>query len=1087
MKTSSFLWMGLIGLMVLSSCEDERIISQSTTVNALTVSGEDFTDGETGTRAGYLVDGTGFHFSWTQGDTVGIYPLGGDQVAFPISSGEGSKTAQFDGGAWALRSTYSYAAYYPFSSDNYKVKETSIPVSYLGQVQNGNGSLDCLDRFDYQASVATQPDADGNVNIALKHLGCFVRFQLTMPNTDTYKSITLKSSKTPFVTTGTVDLTNDSIHITPVNTSQTISIDLNNILTTEQDSVLIVYAMLAPADMSDSNIDITIIGTKDSVYYMSVPGKKMFAGKAYSYNTGISHTEYQLSIEREALIAIYNALDGDNWTEKENWCSDKPVGEWYGISTNSTGYVNSIDLYNNNLSGIIPPEIGSFPYLAFLRLDDNDIRGSIPNELFMLSRLTALSLQNLHFDSGVIPEEINYLTNLESLNLSSHNDEIVFPNDVSGLTKLKDLHIGNSFTAGCKLASLDFVKDLVNLEWLDIYYMELTIPDCIGDLQNLNKLDIMNCTINGTLPSSIGDLSNLKTLNLRFNTVSCNIPKEIGKLVQLENLFIYGSSFCGNLPKEMGALINLQYFELGYNAFSGKLCEEIANLPICQKMWPDFYDHTGLNLIDCHFPAPDFDVNDLEGNQFLSDNLYADHKLTVLYEWATFCPEVDHYNTVIKGIFNKYNRDDVFVLGYSEQLSNLDENDAKQYITEQDFPWPNVFWYYDNINNIEYNRVFRITLFPLVCVIDENKQIIFNSYSDNIDGLDLFISDYLSPKEYYISSNYDADGSATTLQQSSTGTGINLILMGDAFSDRQIDNGTYAGVLQNAMNAFFSEEPYKSFKDYFNVYSVNVVSMTEGYEHSGQALGTGHGDAAYVYGNDAKVIEYTKKAISEDKLDDAVIIVMMNEDAYAGTCYMYDPVDGDYGRGTAIAYFPTNSITENFNGLVLHEAGGHGFAKLADEYAYEYNGTITQEAIDANKVNEPYGWWKNVDFTSDPTKVKWSTFISDSRYANENIGCYEGGLTYWSGVWRPTEESIMRYNTGRFNAPSRYAIWYRINKLAYGDSWNGTYEDFVEYDAINRTPSAVSRRTQSRRNYVEKPLPQLAPPVVVGHSWREAK
>ena len=77
----------------------------------------------------------------------------------------------------------------------------------------------------------------------------------------------------------------------------------------------------------------------------------------------------------------------------------------------------------------------------------------------------------------------------------------------------------------------------------------------------------------------------------------------------------------------------------------------------------------------------------------------------------------------------------------------------------------------------------------------------------------------------------------------------------------------------------------------------------------------------------------------------------------------------------------------------------------------------------------------------------------------------------------------MRYNTGGFNAPSRYAIWYRINKLAYGEGWTGTYEDFVEYDSVNRTPAAVARR--KAKNYVEKPLPPLAPPVVVGHSWRE--
>lgn len=339
--------------------------------------------------------------------------------------------------------------------------------------------------------------------------------------------------------------------------------------------------------------------------------------------------------------------------------------------------------------------------------------------------------------------------------------------------------------------------------------------------------------------------------------------------------------------------------------------------------------------------------------------------------------------------------------------------------------------------------------------------------------------------DYYLSSDYSSDGAVTTLQQSSTGNGLDLVFMGDAFSDRQIADGTYANVMQKAADAFFSEEPYKSMKDRFNVYTVNVVSATEGYEHSGQALSTGHGDGTYVYGNDAKVIEYAKNAIGEERMDDAVIIVMMNEDAYAGTCFMYYPDSGDYGRGLSIAYFPTSSDTDTFNGLVSHEAGGHGFAKLADEYAYESMGAISADAISGIKAQEPYGWWKNVDFTSDPATVKWSQFLSDPRYANEGLGCFEGGLTYWTGVWRPTDASIMRYNTGGFNAPSRYAIWYRIGKLAYGESWEGSYEDFVAYDAVNRTPAAVQRRSAQRRNYVERPLPQLPPPVVVGHSWRE--
>ena len=94
-------------------------------------------------------------------------------------------------------------------------------------------------------------------------------------------------------------------------------------------------------------------------------------------------------------------------------------------------------------------------------------------------------------------------------------------------------------------------------------------------------------------------------------------------------------------------------------------------------------------------------------------------------------------------------------------------------------------------------------------------------------------------------------------------------------------------------------------------------------------------------------------------------------------------------------------------------------------------------------------WYSNVDITSDPTQVKWAQFLADDRYKKE-VGMYEGGFTYQYGVWRPSENSIMNDNQGGFNAPARYTIWYRIHKLAYGNSWNGTYEDFATYDAINR-------------------------------------
>ena len=285
MKQSVWLLLGMISLFVMSSCNEDKIISNNQLVHSISVTGQDFDNGDglVSTRASYSVDGAGFHFTWTQGDTVGIYPVGGDQVAFPISSGEGSQTAQFDGGAWALRSSYSYAAYYPFSSGNYHIDETSLPVNYVGQSQNGNGSFDCMDRFDYQASVATNPDGDGNVNISLKHLGCFVRFQLTMPMADAYKSVTLQSNNTPFVTSGTYDLRKEIVAITPITTSSSITIDLNNTSTTADNKVLTIYAMMAPADLSSSEITTTVSGTTYQSYTAKFKGKNMQASKAYSY------------------------------------------------------------------------------------------------------------------------------------------------------------------------------------------------------------------------------------------------------------------------------------------------------------------------------------------------------------------------------------------------------------------------------------------------------------------------------------------------------------------------------------------------------------------------------------------------------------------------------------------------------------------------------------------------------------------------------------------------------------------------------------------------------------------------------------
>ena len=348
----------------------------------------------------------------------------------------------------------------------------------------------------------------------------------------------------------------------------------------------------------------------------------------------------------------------------------------------------------------------------------------------------------------------------------------------------------------------------------------------------------------------------------------------------------------------------------------------------------------------------------------------------------------------------------------------------------------------------------------------------------------------LPEPDFYISEDYSREGEVTVYQAASEGNGIDLVFMGDAYSDREVASGKYLKDMKACAEAFFSVEPYKSFRKLFNIYFVTTVSATEGYARGGRSLDTYMGGGTTIGGNDAKCYELALKAVKDEKrMDEVLVVVCGNQDLsgsiyLCGTCYMSDPSDWaghDYANGPAVTYFlKLDESLEKTADVLRHEAGGHGFAKLADEY--NYSGSVQQRDIETINAYAPRRWYSNVDLTPDPAKIKWSAFLSDERYKYDGVGIFEGGYTYQYGIWRPSETSIMLDNTGRFNAPSRYTIWYRIHKLAYGDSWNGSYEDFVAYDAVNRITKA-----SARTNMVERLPQRTSAPVVTGRTWREAR
>lgn len=321
------------------------------------------------------------------------------------------------------------------------------------------------------------------------------------------------------------------------------------------------------------------------------------------------------------------------------------------------------------------------------------------------------------------------------------------------------------------------------------------------------------------------------------------------------------------------------------------------------------------------------------------------------------------------------------------------------------------------------------------------------------------------------------DGTVTLLQGHTVGLGIKFIIMGDGYkrSSLAAESGykshfeTWA---YHAMEAIFSEEPYKSFRDRFDVYSVAVESSTETF-NGGTALGCTFGSGTRINGDSNKVFEYAGK-VPGTNLTKTVVAVILNSTKYAGTCWYWS----DH---KAIAYVPTtyNDVKE-FSQTMRHEAGGHGFAKLIDEYYY--SGTIPSSEISSSQ------WWynaigagANVDVTSDPAKVRWAHFLSDPRYSGQ-VGVYEGAMTYQYGAYRPTDNSIMRHNVGGYNAPSREAIYKRIMQLSEGRGWKYDYETFVAYDAINRSAASEAYRRDELRDFDEKTFIPLAPPVFVDES-----
>ena len=289
-----------------------------------------------------------------------------------------------------------------------------------------------------------------------------------------------------------------------------------------------------------------------------------------------THIATDANTDRDALVALYEATDGDNWVNSDNWLTDAPLDSWYGVAKFDDRGVIGLTLTENGLRGSIPPELGNLSSLSWLDLWGNELRGTIPAELGNLSNLVVMDLSGNKL-RGTIPAELGNLSNLASLNLSENQLRGSIPLEFGRLTNLRQLSLAKNHLTGTIPSELSNTK----LKWLvDLSDNELsgTIPPELGNLSDLIELNLSNNQLSGPIPSELGNLTYLTQLYLSDNALIGTIPSELGNLSYLEELGLWGNQLSGTVPAVLGKLVYLKWLLLTDNELGGLIPPELGNL-----------------------------------------------------------------------------------------------------------------------------------------------------------------------------------------------------------------------------------------------------------------------------------------------------------------------------------------------------------------------------------------------------------------------------------------------------------------------------------------------------------------------------
>jgi len=215
--------------------------------------------------------------------------------------------------------------------------------------------------------------------------------------------------------------------------------------------------------------------------------------------------------DRAALTAFYEATGGKEWSRQDNWLTDKPLGEWYGVTPTREGRVLRLRLPAKKLAGKITQEWGNLAHLEPLWLSDNELTGEIPREIGNLTELEYLWLDNNQL-TGSIPPELGQLSRLKWLELQNNRLTGKIPSE---------------------LGNIRYVHPERGLRWTPVV------------------LNLSGNRLRGPIPSTLGNLIDLRDLALEDNRLTGRIPRELGNLKDLYTLKLGKNRLTGKIPPEL--------------------------------------------------------------------------------------------------------------------------------------------------------------------------------------------------------------------------------------------------------------------------------------------------------------------------------------------------------------------------------------------------------------------------------------------------------------------------------------------------------------------------------------------------------